>query len=78
LKALNPWIPVIVISYRSAEVYVQHALAAGARACLLKDNLATDLIPGVAAAIDVAPATDTGASQYPSHRYSLAPGSSEE
>lgn len=62
LKILYPGIPVIVVSYRSGEVYVQRALAAGARAYLLKDNLATELIPAVAAAIGVAPATDTGAS----------------
>ena len=62
LKILYPGIQVIVVSYRSGEIYVQRALAAGARAYLLKENLATDLIPAVAAAIGVAPATDTGAS----------------
>lgn len=62
LKILYPGIQVIVVSYRSGEIYVQRALAAGARAYLLKDNLATDLIPAVAAAIGVAPAKDTGAS----------------
>ena len=62
LKILYPGIQVIVVSYRSGEIYVQRALAAGARAYLLKDNLATDLIPAVAAAIGVTPWTDTGAS----------------
>ena len=62
LKSLYPGIQVIVVSHRSGEVYVKHALAAGARAYLVKDNLATDLIPAVAAAIGVAPATDTGTS----------------
>ena len=62
LKILYPGIQVIVISYRSGETYVQRALAAGARAYLLKDNLATDLIPAVAAAIGVPPATDRGTS----------------
>jgi len=62
LKIRYPGIQVIVISYRSGEVYVQRALAAGARAYILKDHIVTDLIPAVAAAIGVAPATDTGAS----------------
>lgn len=62
LKILYPEIHVIVVSYRSGEIYVQRALAAGARACLVKDSLATDLIPAVAAAIGVAPATGTGTS----------------
>jgi len=60
LKKLYPVIQVIVISYRSGEIYVQRALAAGARAYLVKDNLTTDLIPAVAAAIGVPPATDSG------------------
>lgn len=60
LKSLYPGIQVIVISYRSGEIYVQRALAAGARAYLVKDTLTTDLIPAVAAAIGVPPATDTG------------------
>src|SRR3972149_2041084 len=38
LKILYPGIQVIVISYMRGEVYVQRALAAGARAYLLKDN----------------------------------------
>jgi len=62
LKALYPTIQVIVVSYRSGEVYEQRALAAGARAYLAKDRLATDLISEVAAAIGVAPATDMGTS----------------
>ena len=62
LKVLYPGIQVIVVAYQSGEIYVQRALAAGARAYLLKDNLATELIPAVAAAIGVTPATDTGAS----------------
>ena len=62
LKSLYPGIQVIVISYMRGEVYVQRALAAGARAYLLKDNLTTDLIPAVAAAIGIAPAADTGGS----------------
>jgi DNA-binding NarL/FixJ family response regulator len=62
LKSLYPGIQVIVISYMRGEVYVQRALAAGARAYLLKDNLTTDLIPAVAAAIGMPPATDRGTS----------------
>jgi len=62
LKKLYPAIQVIVISYRSGEIYVQRALAAGALAYLVKDSLATDLIPAVAAAIGVPPATDRGTS----------------
>ncbi len=62
LKILYPGIQVIVVSHRSGEAYVQHALAAGARAYLVKDNLTTDLISAVAAALGVSPATDTGAS----------------
>lgn len=59
LKVLYPGIQVIVVSHRSGEVYVQRALAAGARAYVCKDHIVTDLIPAVAAAIGVAPATDT-------------------
>ncbi len=62
LKKLYPAIQVIVVSYLSGEIYVQRALAAGARAYLAKDNLATDLIPAVAAAIGVPPATELGTS----------------
>jgi len=62
LKTLYPETQVIVVSHRSGEVYVQRALAAGARAYVCKDHIVTDLIPAVAAAIGVAPATDTGAS----------------
>ena len=57
LKILYPDMQIIVVSHRSGEAYVQHALAAGARAYLCKDNLATDLIPAVAAAIGVPPAS---------------------
>ncbi len=62
LKILYPGIQVIVVSYRSGEIYVRRALAAGARAYLVKDNLATDLIPAVAAVIGIPPATDMGIS----------------
>ena len=62
LRMIHPDIKVIVISQRSGEIYVQRALAAGARAYLVKDSLAAELIPAVAAAIGIAPATDTGAS----------------
>ena len=62
LKNLYPAIQVIVISYMNANVYVQHALAAGARAYLVKDNLTTGLIPAVAAAIGIPPVTDWGTS----------------
>jgi DNA-binding NarL/FixJ family response regulator len=60
LRKLYPAIQVIVISYRSGEIYVQRALAAGARGYLVKDNLTADLISEVAAAIGLAPATDRG------------------
>ena len=62
LKTLYRETQVIVVSQRSGEVYVERALAAGARAYVCKDHIVTDLIPAVAAAIGVAPATDTGAS----------------
>ncbi len=58
LKKLYPTIQVIVMSYRSGEIYVQRALAAGARAYLTKDDLSTDLIPAVAAAIGMPPGSD--------------------
>ena len=60
LRMIYPGIQVIVISQRSGEIYVQRALAAGARAYLVKDSLGVELIPTVAAAIGIAPATDTG------------------
>jgi len=60
LKTLHPETQVIVVSYSSGEVYVQRALAAGARAYILKDHFVTDLIPAMAAAIGVAPAMNTG------------------
>lgn len=62
LKSLYPELHVIVVSYRSGEAYVKHALAAGARAYVVKDDLLTELIPAVAAAIGIAPAADRGAS----------------
>jgi DNA-binding NarL/FixJ family response regulator len=62
LLSSYPGLRVIVVSHWCGDIYVQRALAAGARAYLLKDNLATELIPAVAAAIGVTPATDTGAS----------------
>jgi len=62
LKTLYPETQVIVVSLRSGEVYVQRALAAGARAYVCKDHIVTDLIPAVAAAIGASPAMNTGAS----------------
>ena len=62
LKTLYRETQVIVVSQRSGEVYVERALAAGARAYLAKDNLATELIPAVAAALGLAPAMHTGTS----------------
>src|SRR5659263_25834 len=58
LKSLYPVIQVIVISYRSGEAYVQHALAADARAYVVKDDLVRDRIPAVAAAIGGPPVAD--------------------
>ena len=62
LKSLYPAIQVIVISYWSGEAYARRALAAGARAYVVKDHLVTDLIPAVAAAIGIPPATVMGTS----------------
>ena len=62
LRSLYPEIRVIVVSQKSGDAYVQQALAAGARAYVSKDHILTDLIPAVAAAIGVLPATDMGAS----------------
>jgi len=59
LKILYPDMQVIVVSHRSGEAYVQHALAAGACAYVVKDDLVRDLIPAVAAAIDITPAKDS-------------------
>src|SRR3972149_3816255 len=59
LKTLYPGIEVIVVSQKSGEVYVQYALAAGARAYVCKDHLVTALVPAVAAAIGIPPATVT-------------------
>lgn len=64
LKILYPGIQIIVMSYRSGEIYVQRALAAGARAYLVKDKLGTELIPAVAAAIGIPPATATATSSW--------------
>ena len=64
LNMLYPGIQVIVISYRSGEIYAQSALAAGARAYLIKDNLSAELIPAVAAALGIAPATNIGTSSW--------------
>ena len=60
-RTLYPGIEVIVVSHGSGEVYGEYALAAGARAYICKDNIATELVPAVAAAIDIQPATDMGA-----------------
>ena len=62
LGTLYPGIRVIVVSQKSGEVYVQQALAAGARAYVSKDHILTDLVPAVAAAIGIPPAMNTGAS----------------
>jgi len=62
LGTLYPGIRVIVVSQKSGEVYVQQALAAGARSYVCKDHLLTDLVPAVAAAIGIPPAMNTGAS----------------
>ena len=62
LKILYPDIQVIVVSHRSGEDYVRHALAAGARAYVVKDHLATELIPAMAAALGLAPAMRRGTS----------------
>lgn len=62
LRMVYPGIRVIVISQRSGEIYVQRALAAGARAYLVKDCLTAELIPAVAAAIGITAATRTGTS----------------
>lgn len=60
LRMIYPGIQVIVMSQRSGEIYVQLALAAGARAYLVKDSLAAELIPAVAAAIGIAAAAGMG------------------
>ena len=62
LKSLYPGIEVIVVSQGSGEDYVQQALAAGARAYVCKDHIAIELVPAVAAAIGIQPATVAGAS----------------
>ena len=50
-KALLPDARVIVMSYKSGEIYTQRALAAGGQAYICKDHLATDLVPMVNAPI---------------------------
>jgi len=60
LRTLYPGIRVIVVSNKSGEVYGEYALAAGARAYVCKDHIATELVPAVAAAIGIQPATDMG------------------
>jgi len=62
LKSLYPGIQVIVVSHRSGEAYVKHALAVGACAYVVKDDLLTDLILAVAAALGIPPAADRGIS----------------
>lgn len=62
LKSLYPGIQVIVVSHMSGAAYVKHALAVGARAYLVKDNLLTELVPAMAAVLGIAPAADMGAS----------------
>ena len=62
LGTLYPGIRVIVVSQKRGEIYVEQALAAGARAYVCKDHLLTDLVPAVAAAIGISPAMITGAS----------------
>ena len=52
LIALTPGLDVIVISSLSDAVYVEQALAAGARAFVPKDRLVTQLIPAMASLID--------------------------
>ena len=59
LRILYPEIQVIVVSSMSGEIYVQRALAAGARAYIHKDHIDADLIPAIAAAIGIPLATDT-------------------
>ena len=62
LKTLYPDIRVIVVSHKRGEAYVKHALAAGARAYVVKDDLVRDLIPAVAVVLGVPLATDIGTS----------------
>jgi len=56
VKSLLPDAQVIVMSYKSGEAYVKRALAAGGRAYICKDHLATDLVPMGADAIGRDPA----------------------
>src|SRR3990172_11610107 len=62
LLSFYPGLQVIVVSHRCGDIYVQRALAAGARAYVCKDHIVTDLVPAVAAAVRVAPATHRGGS----------------
>jgi len=62
LRTLYPGIEVIVVSQKSSDVHGEKALAAGARASVGKDHIVTSLVPAVAAAIGIAPASVTGAS----------------
>lgn len=61
LKALNPDLKAIVVSYHSGQVYVDQAFAAGALAYVTKDRLFVDLIPAVSEALGVPAAGRTGA-----------------
>lgn len=60
LRMIYPGIQVIVMSQHSGEIYVQRALAAGARAYLVKDCLTAELIPAVTVAIGITAAAGTG------------------
>lgn len=55
IKVLFRNIKVIVVSYLSDRTYVEQALAAGAIGFIAKDNLVTDLMPAVAAALGLKP-----------------------
>lgn len=62
LRVIYPGIQVIVMSQHSGDIYMQRALAAGARTYLVKDCLPAELIPAVASAIGIAAAAGTGTS----------------
>ena len=49
--ALSP--AIIIVSSFSSPIYVEHAQAAGAHAYVIKDRLRTELIPAMAAALDI-------------------------
>ncbi len=59
LRSLYPGIRIVVVSHHSADIYVQHALAAGAHAYVCKDDLFNKLVPAAATAIGIAPRTIT-------------------